>query len=128
MTANHWLSSFSELFNKGQRDSIAELFQQDSYWRDYLPFGDTLQTIEGRADICEFYDTVRRNKQLEKVKFHATLMKERFSNSTNEGFGQGGCLLGNVQHCSLSLTFKQRKLTPKSSDPFILIVGWAKED
>ena len=110
MTANDWLSVFSELFNKGQRDSIAELFQQDSYWRDYLPFGDTLQTIEGRADICEFYDTVRRNKQLEKVKFHGNSHEREgfFEFETNEGFGQDmfAFLVGYVQHCSLSLTLQ----------------------
>ena len=129
MTANDWLSSFSELFNKGQRDSIAELFQRDSYWRDYLPFGDTLQTIEGRANICEFYDTVRRTKKLEKVKFHGNSHESEgfFEFETNEGFGQGYIRLSGGLCATLFTqldSFKQKKInTTKSSDPFILIVG-----
>mgnify|MGYP001820334920 CR=1 FL=1 len=54
MTAQTWLTHFTKAVSDGARDDIANLFAPDGFWRDYLPFGWTLQTIEGRDDIGDF--------------------------------------------------------------------------
>ncbi|MEM6467178.1 MAG: NAD(P)-binding domain-containing protein [Pseudomonadota bacterium] len=54
MTTQTWLDDFSAAVGAGSADRIGKLFAQDCYWRDYLPFGWTLQTLEGREDIAAF--------------------------------------------------------------------------
>ncbi|MEM6620054.1 MAG: NAD(P)/FAD-dependent oxidoreductase [Pseudomonadota bacterium] len=48
-----WLSRFETLARMGNGVALAETFAPESYWRDYLPFGWTLQTREGRAAIAD---------------------------------------------------------------------------
>ncbi len=49
-----WLSAFARASAKGNGDAIAKTFQPDGFWRDYLPFGWTLQTLEGQGAIAAF--------------------------------------------------------------------------
>ena len=43
--AAEWLSDFAEIVGTGNGKSISELFSKGGFWRDYLPFGWSLQTI-----------------------------------------------------------------------------------
>ena len=54
MSAQSWLSHFAKAVTEGRSANIANLFVSDGFWRDYLPFGWTLQTIEGRESIGDF--------------------------------------------------------------------------
>lgn len=54
MSAKPWLSKFNKAVAAGNADDIAALFAPNGFWRDYLPFGWTLQTLEGREEISAF--------------------------------------------------------------------------
>ena len=54
MSAKSWLPHFTTALAEGNADDIASLFAQGGFWRDYLPFRGTLQTIEGREEITTF--------------------------------------------------------------------------
>jgi len=54
MSAKSWLSRFKTALCSGNAQDIANLFTPAGFWRDYLPFGGSLQTIEGREDIGAF--------------------------------------------------------------------------
>ena len=54
MSAKSWLPHFTTALAEGNADDFASLFAQGGFWRDYLPFGGTLQTIEGREEITTF--------------------------------------------------------------------------
>lgn len=49
-----WLRQFAALCAKGDGKAIADNFDEGGFWRDYLPFGWTLQTLEGRDAIAAF--------------------------------------------------------------------------
>lgn len=49
-----WLKKFGSAASAGNGEAISALFSPDGLWRDYLTFGWTLQTIEGRSTISTF--------------------------------------------------------------------------
>ncbi len=69
MSAQSWLSQFTNAVTAGAADDIAKLFAPDGFWRDYLPFGWTLQTIEGRDAIGDFGATTGPRSGLHDVVF-----------------------------------------------------------
>ena len=46
-----WLSRFDEALTRGDSAAAAELFGQDSYWRDLVAFTWNLTTVEGQAGV-----------------------------------------------------------------------------
>jgi hypothetical protein len=93
MSANAWLTKFSAVFNNDDRDSIEELFQIDGFWRDYLPFGGTLQTLEGRDKIGQFAKEAGLTTTIEKITFEggASDSEGFFHFETSQGLGRGIC-------------------------------------
>jgi putative flavoprotein involved in K+ transport len=46
-----WLSRFDEALTRGDSAGAAELFGQDSYWRDLVAFTWNITTVEGQAGV-----------------------------------------------------------------------------
>lgn len=128
--AGEWLNAFSAAASKGDGAAVASLFQEDCYWRDYLPFGWTLQTIEGRADIASF-----AAKHGKTTGFTAPVFEGRTDDSegffrfqTSEGQGRGYLRLSE-DRCSTLFTMltdlsdADVKSSDPDDDPFVLIVG-----
>ena len=46
-----WLSRFDEALSRGDSAGAAELFGQDSYWRDLVAFTWNITTVEGQAGV-----------------------------------------------------------------------------
>ena len=51
-TARSWLAALEDALAAGNADAAAELFAEESYWRDFLAFTWNLKTLEGREQIC----------------------------------------------------------------------------
>ena len=47
-----WLSRFDEALTQGDSAAAAELFGQDSYWRDLVAFTWNITTVEGQAGVA----------------------------------------------------------------------------
>ena len=52
-----WLDTFDSCSSRRDGSGIADLFVPDGFWRDYLPFGFTLQTLEDRDENADFADS-----------------------------------------------------------------------
>ncbi|MBE8158131.1 MAG: NAD(P)/FAD-dependent oxidoreductase [Betaproteobacteria bacterium] len=50
---NDWLSAFDSALGVCNVSEVAELFEEDSYWRDLVSFTWNLKTMEGRGAITE---------------------------------------------------------------------------
>jgi hypothetical protein len=48
-----WLGSFDEALTSGDAQAAAEMFVEDSYWRDLVAFTWNITTAEGRAAIVD---------------------------------------------------------------------------
>src|SRR3954451_19023485 len=48
---DQWLASFDEALTAGDPAAAAELFLEDSYWRDLVAFTWNLKTVEGRDGV-----------------------------------------------------------------------------
>ena len=48
---DQWLTSFDEALTAGDPAAAAELFLEDSYWRDLVAFTWNLKTVEGRDGV-----------------------------------------------------------------------------
>jgi putative flavoprotein involved in K+ transport len=51
-----WLSRFEEALTQGDAAAAAELFTEDSFWRDLVAFTWNLKTVEGREGIKDMLD------------------------------------------------------------------------
>jgi putative flavoprotein involved in K+ transport len=51
-----WLSRFDEALTRGDTAGAAELFGQDSYWRDLVAFTWNITTAEGQAGVRDMLD------------------------------------------------------------------------
>jgi putative flavoprotein involved in K+ transport len=129
MSANAWLTKFSAVFNNDDRDSIEELFQIDGFWRDYLPFGGTLQTLEGRDKIGQFAKEAGLTTTIEKITFEggASDSEGFFHFETSHGLGRGYVRISDGL-CETLFTqldnLKEKTTHPDGSlNPFVLIVG-----
>ncbi len=128
--AGAWLDAFSAAAGKGDDIAVASLFQEDCYWRDYLPFGWTLQTIEGRSNIAKFAVKHGATTGFAAAVFEGGADDEEgfFRFQTSEGQGRGYLRLNNGQ-CSTLFTMLTDlddagvKSTDPDEEPFVLIVG-----
>ncbi|HEY3727823.1 MAG TPA: NAD(P)/FAD-dependent oxidoreductase [Solirubrobacteraceae bacterium] len=50
---DQWLSRFGEALATGDAAGAADLFGEDSFWRDLVAFTWNIKTVEGRAEIAE---------------------------------------------------------------------------
>ena len=48
---DQWLASFDEALTAGDAAAAADLFLEDSYWRDLVAFTWNLKTVEGRDGV-----------------------------------------------------------------------------
>jgi putative flavoprotein involved in K+ transport len=53
-----WLSRFDEALTRGDSAAAAELFGQDSYWRDLVAFTWNLTTVEGQVGVRHMLEHV----------------------------------------------------------------------
>jgi putative flavoprotein involved in K+ transport len=53
---DQWLSRFGEALAQGDSDAAAELFAQESYWRDLVAFTWNITTVEGRAGVRDMLE------------------------------------------------------------------------
>ena len=50
---DQWLARFEEALTAGDTAAAAELFLEDSYWRDLVAFTWNLKTVEGRDGVAD---------------------------------------------------------------------------
>jgi putative flavoprotein involved in K+ transport len=51
-----WLQRFDEALTAGDTQAAAELFGEDSFWRDLVAFTWNIKTVEGRAGVQDMLD------------------------------------------------------------------------
>jgi len=54
--AQAWLTELDTALQRRDVDAALELFEDDSYWRDFVAFTWNLKTLEGKADIRQMLD------------------------------------------------------------------------
>ncbi len=55
-TINEWLAKLNAALQDKNSQQAAELFAEESYWRDFVSFTWNLKTMEGRAEIAAMLD------------------------------------------------------------------------
>ncbi|KMW59134.1 Flavin-containing monooxygenase [Candidatus Rhodobacter oscarellae] len=125
--ASAWLKTFAGHAAEGDGAALARGFLPGGFWRDYLPFGWTLQTLEGRAAIQEFGATRGPAAQFRNPVFEgAPAATEGFFRfETNAGPGRGHIRLKDgLCHTLFTQLDGLHKAPPPLSDaPFVLVVG-----
>jgi putative flavoprotein involved in K+ transport len=58
---DQWLASFDEALTAGDPAAAAELFLEDSYWRDLVAFTWNLKTVEGRDGVEDMLSATLAN-------------------------------------------------------------------
>lgn len=129
MSAQSWLSQFTKAVTDGPAGGIAGLFAPDGFWRDYLPFGWTLQTIEGRDAIGDFGARAGPKSGLRDVVFDgASDASEGFFRFAVEAGNGRGYLRTSAGICETLFTQLDDlthgpSQTGGSHAPFVLVVG-----
>ncbi len=127
--AAEWLSDFAKIVVTGDGTRISELFDEGGFWRDYLPFSWSLQTIEGRKAIAQFGSNHGATTGFEGVHFEGKPCDNEgfFRFQTNEGLGRGYVYVEDDLCTTLftmlnDLPHKCDKAT-KETSPYVLVVG-----
>ncbi len=129
MSAKSWLSHFQTALCEGYAQDIAALFASDGFWRDYLPFGGTLQTLEGREDIGAFGARTGPSAELRDVVFEddeeASEGFFRFSVASGSGRGYVRMSDGLCETVFTQLDHLTDRRPEHSNPyaPFVLVVG-----
>lgn len=124
-----WLTQFARLCAAGHGKAIGEMFDKNGFWRDYLPFGWTLQTHEGREAIAAFGAAHGPEADFQDPVFEGGPEDTEgfFRFTTTDGPGRGYLRMNNVTCHTLftqldGLTHRlETQNTP--SDPYVLVVG-----
>jgi putative flavoprotein involved in K+ transport len=53
---DQWLSRFGEALEQGDSDAAAQLFAEESFWRDLAAFTWNIKTVEGRAGVRDMLE------------------------------------------------------------------------
>lgn len=129
MSARTWLSQFATLCANGNPNGLGDAFTEDAFWRDYLPFGWSLQTLEGRAAISQFGATHGPRTAIRNIEFEGddTDLEGLFRFQTNDGDGRGHIRLENGR-CKTLFTMletlaSQPATAADQTEPFVLIAG-----
>ncbi|MCY3727112.1 MAG: NAD(P)/FAD-dependent oxidoreductase [Paracoccaceae bacterium] len=127
--AADWLSDFVEIVATGNGTNISELFVEGGFWRDYLSFGWSLQTIEGREAIAKFGSDYGAITSFKAVQFEGKPDRNEgfFRFQTGDGLGRGYL---NVEDGLCTTLFTMLNDLPHKSDkgtketsPYVLVVG-----
>ena len=123
----NWLNEFTTAISNSNENEISNLFQPNGYWRDYLPFGWTLQTIEGSHAIGLFGASHGKsiNFRVTNVDNSSPYDEGFFSFTTNDGVGRGHIRL---EEGLCNTFFTMLEDIPKGNqecndDPYVLVVG-----
>ena len=81
-TVEAWLAAWQDA---ASAEELAGLFNDGAEWRDYLAFGDTLQTVSGAADIADL--AVNRRAQSIAVERGLSPTEALFTFETSAGTG-----------------------------------------
>lgn len=123
-----WLATFADYAAIGDGAKIADTFRPDGFWRDYLPFGWTLQTLEGRAAIETFAARYGAKAEFRDPVFEGDPGDQEgfFRFSTLDGPGRGHIRLQDGA-CKTLFTMldglHKKPPTGQSKNPFVLVVG-----
>src|SRR3954468_3937669 len=60
---DHWLTRFEEALTQGDTQAAADLFLDDSYWRDLVSFTWNLKTVEGPSGVKDMLDQTLAHTQ-----------------------------------------------------------------
>ncbi|MEM6986636.1 MAG: NAD(P)/FAD-dependent oxidoreductase [Pseudomonadota bacterium] len=128
--AAKWLHAFADMAAHGEGAGIARAFVEHGFWRDYVSFGWTLQTLEGRDAIAQlaadvgplvgFRDPVFEGEASDTDGF--------FRFHTEAGTGRGHIRLDGERCATLftmldNLGGKAPAAGADSARPFVLVVG-----
>ena len=128
-TAKAWLTHFTTAIAAGNAQSIESLFEKGGFWRDYLPFGWTLQTLEGREAIGTFGAQNGPSAGLKDVVFEGNedTAEGFFRFSVTSGTGRGYLRISEGVCATLFTQLDDLKeVGPQHGDPtapFVLVVG-----
>ena len=128
MNAANWLSSFAVDASNGDGAAIANAFLPDGFWRDYLPFGWTLQTLEGRDAIQAFADERAQATSFQNPVFEGRSDDAEgfFRFETRHGPGRGHIRMDDGL-CKTLFTMldalHETSFAKQSDAPFVLVVG-----
>jgi len=129
MAASNWLSAFKEMLERGDGASVSRTFSPDGFWRDYLPFGWTLQTMEGRGAIARLGAEHGPQTRFRNPVFEGEPEDTEgfFRFETADGPGCGHIRLEGERCTTLFTMLDGLHESPRtgatSSDPFVLVVG-----
>ncbi len=129
MSAKSWLPRFKTAVGSGTAEDIAALFAPAGFWRDYLPFGGTLQTLEGREDIGAFGSRTGPAAGLRDVVFEGEEEASegffRFSvaSGTSRGYVRMSYGLCQTLFTQLDDLADSRPEQSNPYAPFVLVVG-----
>lgn len=125
-TAQTWLDRFATLCKSGDANAIAQMFETNGFWRDYLPFGWDLQTLEGRDAIGDFGAQYGPLAEFHDPRFEDSPNAQEgfFRFQTKDGSGRGYIRLQDGQ-CKTLFTMLDGLSIPHhhDDDTFVLIVG-----
>ena len=62
MSVDQWLGNFEEALASGDAAAAAELFADDSYWRDLIAFTWNIKTVEGPAGVRDLVEHTGRGR------------------------------------------------------------------
>ncbi|MEM9604909.1 MAG: NAD(P)/FAD-dependent oxidoreductase [Pseudomonadota bacterium] len=127
-TAQAWLERFAHACAAGDGEAVARLFTDGGFWRDYLPFGWTLQTREGRDAIAAFAEATGAQAGFRDPVFEgeANDAEGFFRFRTYAGAGRGHLRLdGGGCHTLFTMLdeLDGDAPPPESEAPFVLVVG-----
>jgi len=128
-SVSQWLRDFQVMTAQGDAGGIAQAFHDSGFWRDYLPFGWTLQTLEGSDAISAF-----GAKYGPKTGFTGPVFEGEpedtegfFRFQTKDGQGRGYIQLKDGRCSTLFTMLNGLSAVPRqtkaSEQPFVLIVG-----
>ena len=129
-TAQDWLDRFSAALASGNANAIAGQFEADGFWRDYLPFGWTLQTLEGRDATGAFGARTGPDTNFSSATFEGRSADQKgfFRFRTRHGTGRGHIRLRDAL-CRTLFTMLENMPgapAPDTTDtdaPFVLVIG-----
>lgn len=112
--ATAWFASFTEALDRGSGAAVAELFQEDCYWRDLVAFSWNVKTFEGRPAIAAMLDatlanTAPRDWQVQRATGTPQDVEAWFSFSTAVGRGEGICRIEDGKCRSILTTLQALK-------------------
>jgi len=127
VSLQEWLDRLTAALSAGDAEGIAALFADTCFWRDYLPFGWTLQTLEGRDAITRF--GVRHGPTVGLTDAHVEDAADGeegfFRFATRDGTGRGHIRL-DAGRCTTLFTMLDALDGPPVADttaPSVLVVG-----